>query len=118
MKVVENRDELFKKESKAYFIRGENNRSRYDDWRKDISSKGYVRSDSYPNFFRTQYKSNYLRYSLKVGRQNSNFRSNSRPGYNQRRNSRPGNNVRPESNVRPGSNARPGGNNVRPGNKS
>ena len=43
MKVIENRDEPFKKESKAYFVRDENNRSRYDDWRKDMRSKGYVR---------------------------------------------------------------------------
>ena len=51
-KVIENIEEPFKKESKAYFVRNENNRGRYDDWIKIISSKGYVRLDSYPNFFR------------------------------------------------------------------
>merc|ERR1712115_92879 len=93
MKVVENRDEPFKKESEAYFGRVGNNRSRYDDWRNDIKSRGYVRSDSHPNLFRTQSKSNYVNDSSMFGRQNSNFRSNSRPGYNTR--VRLGENIRP-----------------------
>ena len=54
MKVVENTEELFKKEGRSYCVRDENNRSRYDDWRSDLTLRGYVRSDSYPNFFRTQ----------------------------------------------------------------
>ena len=65
MKVVENREELFKKESKTYFVRDENNRSRYNDWRRDLNARGYVRSDSHPNFFRTYSKNNYLRDSSK-----------------------------------------------------
>lgn len=67
--VVKNREEPFKKENRAYFVRDENNRSQYDDWRKDLSSRGYVRLDSYPNFFTTQSKNNYLRESSKFGRQ-------------------------------------------------
>ena len=43
MKVVENSEELFKKESRTYFVRDENNRSRYDNWRRDLTSRGYVR---------------------------------------------------------------------------
>ena len=123
MKVVENKEEPFKKENRTYFVRDENNRSRYDDWRKDLSSRGYVRSDSYPNFFRTQSKNNYLRDSSKLGRQSMDYRGNSRPGYNQRGNSnqRLGSNIRMNSNARPGSNTRQGGsnnNNIRLGSKS
>ena len=51
MKVVGNRDEPVKKESKGYSVRDQNNRSRYDDWRRDIRSKEYIRSDSHPDFF-------------------------------------------------------------------
>ena len=49
MKVVENREESFKKESKTYYVRDDNNRSRYDNWRNDLRSRGYVRLDSHPN---------------------------------------------------------------------
>ena len=71
MTVLENREEPFKKESRAYFVRDENNRSRYNDWKRNLTSRGYVRSNSYPNFFRTQSKNNYLRYSSKFGRQST-----------------------------------------------
>ena len=48
-------------------MRDENNRSRYGDWRRDLTSRGYVRSDSYPNFFTTQSKNIYLRDSSNLG---------------------------------------------------
>ena len=57
MKVINIRDEPFRKESKINFVRDENIRSRYDDRRQDIRLNGYVRSDSHPDFFRTQFKS-------------------------------------------------------------
>ena len=103
MKVVQNIEEPFKKESKTYYIRDDNDRSRYDNWRNDLRTRGYVRSDSHPKFFRTTSKNNYVRDSSKFRIQNSNVRSNSKPGYN----SRPNSNARPGSNVLPRGNTRP-----------
>ena len=88
MKVVENREEPFKKENTTYYIRNtEDNRSRMDNWRNDLKSKGFVRSDSNPRFFRTASKNTYVRDNSKFSRQGSNFRDNSRPGSNYRQNS-------------------------------
>ena len=56
-----------------YYVRNDNNRSRYDKWKKDLSAKGFVRSGSHPKFFRTASKNQYVRDSSKL-------RSNSRPG--------------------------------------
>ena len=56
MKVFENREEPFKKEDKTYYVRDDNNRSRLDNRRNDMRVRGYVRSDSYPKFFRTASK--------------------------------------------------------------
>ena len=50
MKVVENREELFSKDTIAYYVQNtEGNRTRKDRW----NSKKFVRSDSRPGFFRT-----------------------------------------------------------------
>ena len=67
-----------------------------DNWK----SKGFVRSDSHPRFFRTASKNTYVRDNSKFSRQGSNFRDNSRPGSNYRQN----------SNARSGSNNKQGGN--------
>ena len=70
MKVVENREEPFKNENTTYYIRNtDNNRSRKDNWK----SKGFVRSDSHPRFFRTASKNTYVRDNLKFSRKGSNF---------------------------------------------
>ena len=73
-----------------------------------MRSRGYVKSDSYPKFFRTASKNNYIREKSNYWRQNSNARSISKPGFNRR----------PNINGRPVSGDRPGGNNIRSGSKS
>ena len=51
MKVVENWEEPFKKESKTYYgHNNEDNRSRIDNWRNDLRSNGCVRSESSINW--------------------------------------------------------------------
>ena len=73
MKVVENREELFKKgiatnylEDIHYVWNADDNRSRRDNWKRDK----YVRSDSRPGYLRTASRGNYVR-------DNSSFRRNS-----------------------------------------
>ena len=66
----------------TYYVRDENNRSRIDNWRNDMRAKRYVRYDAYPKFFRTASKNHYVREKSNFGRQNSNARNNSKPGYN------------------------------------
>ena len=61
IKVVENRDEPFSKENKTFYMRNDENRSRYNNWKNSMESQGYVRSKSNPKFFRTQSKNNYVR---------------------------------------------------------
>ena len=83
IQVAENLEEPFKKEYTTYYILNtEDNRSRMDNWRKDLKSKGFVRSDSNPRFFRTASKNTYVRDNSKFSRQGSSFRDNSRPGSN------------------------------------
>ena len=54
MKVAGNCEEPFKKENTTYYVQNtQDNKSRMDNWRSDFKSKGYVRSDSNPRFFRT-----------------------------------------------------------------
>ena len=44
LKIVENREEPFAaKETKTYYTRNDDNRSRYDNWKKNIKSDGYRR---------------------------------------------------------------------------
>ena len=65
MKVVENREEPFKKgiatnyvDEDTYYVRnGDDNRSKRDNWKP----KSYVRSDSRLGFFRTASRIKYVR---------------------------------------------------------
>ena len=68
--MVENCEEPFKKDNTTYYVHNnEDNRSRMDNWRNDLKSKGFVRSDSNPRFFRTASKNTNLRDNLKFSRQ-------------------------------------------------
>ena len=83
MKVVENREEPFKNENTTYYVwNTEDNRSGMDIWRNYLKSKGFVRSDSNPRFFRMALENTYVRDNSKFSRQGSNFRDNSRLGSN------------------------------------
>merc|ERR1712030_302999 len=72
----------------TYYTRNDENRSRYDDWRKQIRSEGFRRSESNPKYFWTASKNNWKRDSSKFGgrsssrpyRDSSRFRSKSRNG--------------------------------------
>ncbi len=64
MKVVENKEEPFKKgiatnylEDIHYVLTADDNRSRRDNWKGDK----YVRSDSRPGYLRTASRGNYVR---------------------------------------------------------
>jgi len=89
LKIVDHREEPFaSKETPTYYTRNDENRSRYDDWRKKIRSEGYRRSESNPRYFRTASKNNWKRDNSKFGgrrssrpsRDSSRFRSKSRNG--------------------------------------
>ena len=82
MKVVENREEPFKKgiatnylEDIHYVRNADDNRSRRDNWKRDK----YVRSDSRPGYLRTASRGNYVRDNSSF-RRNSNVRTGSVPG--------------------------------------
>ena len=60
MKAAENCQEPFKKVNKTFYVRNDDNRSRNDNWRNDLRSRRYVGLDSYPKFFRTTSKNNYV----------------------------------------------------------
>ena len=63
MKVVENREELFGKDTTSYYVQNpDDNRSRKDRW----NTKKFVRSDSRPGFFRTASKNAYMRDNSKI----------------------------------------------------
>ena len=60
LKIVENREETFAMKTEvtgAFYVRDENNRncqenrSRYDTWRKNIKNEGYKRSGTNPQYF-------------------------------------------------------------------
>ena len=58
MKVIENWNEVFKNDNTTYYVwNTDDNRSRRDDKK----TKGYVRSDSHPRFFRTASRNTYVR---------------------------------------------------------
>merc|ERR1711984_24105 len=90
LKIVDHREEPFapfaNSKPETYYTRHDENRSRYDDWRKKIRSEGFRRSESNPKFFRTESKNNWKRDSSKFGgrsssrpyRDRSRFRSRSR----------------------------------------
>ena len=74
MKVIENQNEVFKKEDTTYYIQNtDDNRSRRDNWKP----KSYVRSDSLPGFFRTASRNTYVRDNSRF-RRGSNARSGSK----------------------------------------
>ena len=69
IKVIENCEEPFKQENTTYYVRNtEDNRSRMDNWRGDIKSKGSVRSYSNSRFFRMASKNTYVRDNSKFSR--------------------------------------------------
>ena len=74
MKVAENQENSFKKASNIYYIRNEDNTSRYDHQRNDLKSRGFLRPDSNKKFFRTASKNNYARDDSKFGKQGLNIR--------------------------------------------
>merc|ERR1711905_98223 len=90
LKIVDHREEPFapfaNRETATCYTRNDENRSRYDDWRKKIRSEGFRRSESNPKFFRTASKNKYKRDNSKFGgksnyrpyRDGSRFRSRSR----------------------------------------
>ena len=67
-----------------------------------VGTKGFVRSDSNPRFFRTASKNTYVRDNSKFSRQGSNFRDNSRLGSKYRQDS----NARSRSFVKQGGTSR------------
>merc|ERR1711984_21943 len=93
LKIEDHREEPFapfaNRETETYYTRNDENRSRYDDWRMQIISEGFRRSESNPKFFRTASKNNWKRDSSKFGRRSSSrpyrdrsrFRSRSRNGF-------------------------------------
>ena len=113
MKVAENRKDSFK-ENKTFYVRNEINISRRDNWQNDMKAKGFLRSDSYPKFFKTASKNNYVRERSSVGRKGSNIRRNTSQsnikGSNMKRNTCQSNRV--------GSSSRLGMNNMRTRSKS
>ena len=75
LKIIDHREEPFaNKDTLTNYVRNDENRSRYDDWRKKIRSEGYRRSESNPKFFRTASKNNWKRDNSKFS-----GRSSSRP---------------------------------------
>merc|ERR1712237_239710 len=83
LKIVENREEPFAgKETKMYYTGNDDNRSRYDNWKRNIKSDGYRRSETNPKYFRTASRRKWIRDdSLFGGRSSSRpFRDGSRPG--------------------------------------
>ena len=77
LKVADNRDEPFAqqstRETPTNYVTNDK-RSRFDDWRSRLQSRGYKRSESRPGYFRTASRGEYVRDSSKFG-----DRSPSRP---------------------------------------
>ena len=81
LKVVENREEPFGKDTKTYYTKTDDNRSRYNRWRNDLKTQGYKRSESNPRYFRTELKNKWICDDSKYGRSGSRYeRSQSRSG--------------------------------------
>lgn len=66
MKVENGREEAFAKGNKykTNYLKNDNI-SCYNTWSKDLSTKGYIRSQSNPRFFRTQLNGTYQRDNSK-----------------------------------------------------
>ena len=77
MKVAENREEIFtSREYKSNYVANDENRSRYNNWRNSMDTRGYVRSRSNPKFFWMRSKNTYVRDNSKFKRSMSmNFKS-------------------------------------------
>merc|ERR1712030_10354 len=74
LKIADHREEPFaNRDTTTHYVR-DDDRSRYDNWRNNIQSEGFRRSESNPKFFRTASKGRYQRDNSKFG-----GRSNSRP---------------------------------------
>ena len=83
LKIAENREEPFAaKETKTYYTKNDDNRSHYDNWRKNIKSDGYRRSETNPKYFRTASRKKWIRDDSKFGGRSSSrpFRNGSKPG--------------------------------------
>ena len=74
LKVAENREEPFMKETKTYYTRNEDSRSRYNNWKNSLKMDGYKRSESNPRYFRTASKKKWIRDDSKFGGGRSGFR--------------------------------------------
>ena len=61
LKVAENHEEPFMKETKTYYTRTEESRSCYNNWKNNLKSDGYKRSESNPRYFRTASKRKWIR---------------------------------------------------------
>merc|ERR1712055_789753 len=63
LKVADNRDEPFAphstRETPTNYVTNDN-RSRIDDWRSRLQSRGYKRSESRPGYFRTASRGRYI----------------------------------------------------------
>ena len=67
LKIAENREEPFAKETKTFYAKTEENRSRYNNWKNNLKSDGYRRSESNPKYFRTASKRKWIRDDSKFG---------------------------------------------------
>ena len=75
LKVVENREEPFSKETQTFYTKVDDGQSRYDNWRQDLKRDGFRRSDLNPNYFRMDLRRRWIRDDSKIR-----GRSASRPG--------------------------------------
>ena len=102
LKVAENREEPFMKETKTYYTGKEDSRSRYNNWKNSLETQGYKIWESNPKYFRTTSKKKWIRDDSKFGHGRSGFRHGSqfRNGSRSRSKFRNGN----ESQERPKSN--------------
>ena len=77
IKVIDNREEVFprSKEYNTHYVRNNENRSRYNNWRNLLESQGYYRSKSKPGYWkndRATSKNRYVRDDSRFGRSQSN----------------------------------------------
>lgn len=81
LRVIENRGEPFVTETKTYWTKTDDTRSRYAGWKKDLERRGYKRSTSHPAFFKNaansyvrEVDSRYARTGLRYDRDKSSSR--------------------------------------------
>merc|ERR1712105_88144 len=86
LKIVDHREEPFAdRDTVTHYVR-DDDRSRYNNWRNQIQSEGFRRSESNPKFFRTASKVRYHRDNSKFGGRSNSRQRNSSSQYG---NSRP-----------------------------